>query len=216
MAQPNQPVINPGKRAIIAGRTGSGKSTLAKWMLQVSPGYWVIINPKNTRAYDTLPDSNNVDGIDIPKIKKSIEEHRFTIITPKANQLSPDTLDLLIQWLITEYTNIGISIDELYAVHKNGQAGEGLIGLLTRGRELKQSFLGLTQRPAWLSKFLFSESDYIGGMSLNLEDDRKRMFAFTGKKAFLEKLPEQDWLWYEVGTDNLRAFNPVPLDKRIK
>jgi len=215
MSKPSKlshPVINPGKRAIAAGRTGSGKSTLAKWMLQVSPGYWVILNPKNTRAYDDLPDVNNVDGIDITKIRKSIEEHRFTIITPKAGELDPDVLDLLINWLITEYTNIGICIDELYAVHKNGKAGAGLIGLLTRGRELKQSFFGLTQRPAWLSKFLFSEADYIIGMSLNLEDDRKRMYEFTSKRQFLEKQPERDWLWYDVGTDTLRAFNPVPVD----
>jgi len=213
MAKTTQPVINPGKRAIVAGRTGSGKSTLAKWLLQVSPGHWIIINPKNTRAYDALPDSNNIDGIDINKIRNSIMEHRFTIITPKASQLSPETLDLLIEWIIGDYTDIGVCIDELYAVHKNGQAGAGLIGLLTRGRELKQSFLGLTQRPAWLSKFLFSESDYIGGMALNLADDRKRMYEFTGKAAFLEKLPAQDWLWYDVGLDLVRSFNPVPLTK---
>lgn len=214
MAKVTHPVINPGKRAIVAGRTGSGKSTLAKWMLQVSPGHWVIINPKNTAAYNSLPDSLNIDGIDLKKIAKSIEEHRFTIVTPKANQLQPETLDLLINWLHSDYTNLGICVDELYAVHKNGVAGEGLIGLLTRGRELKQSFFGLTQRPAWLSKFLFSESDYIGGMALNLVDDRKRMFDFTGKKAFLEKLPERDWLWYDVAADNLRAFNPVPLTEK--
>jgi hypothetical protein len=65
-----------------------------------------------------------------------------------------------------------------------------------------------------LSKFLFSEADYIVGMALNLEADRKRMFEFTGKRQFLEKLPERDWLWYDVGQDGLRAFNPVPIDKR--
>lgn len=213
MAQPKHPIINPGKRCVAAGRTGSGKSTLAKWLLQVSPGHWIILNPKNTRAYDSLPDSNVVDGIDIAKIRKSIEEFRFTVVTPKANQLQPETLDLLINWIISEYTNIGVCIDELYAVHKNGVAGEGLVGLLTRGRELNQSFFGLTQRPAWLSKFLFSEADYIVGMSLNLEADRKRMFEFTGKRLFLEKLPEREWLWYDVAQDNLRAFNPVPIAK---
>lgn len=211
MPKLSHPVINPGKRAIAAGRTGSGKSTLAKWLLQVSPGHWIILNPKNTRAYDSLPDSNNVEGIDIAKIRKSIEDFRFTIVTPKANQLQPETLDLFINWIITDYTDIGVCIDELYAVHKNGIAGEGLVGLLTRGRELKQSFFGLTQRPAWLSKFLFSEADYIIGMSLNLEADRKRMFEFTGKRMFLDKQPERKWLWYDVGADHLRSFEPVPI-----
>lgn len=213
MAKSNHPVINPGKRCVAAGRTGSGKSTLAKWLLQVSPGHWVILNPKNTRAYDSLPDSVDIDGIDISKIKKAIEDHRFVVVTPKSNQLSPEVLDLFINWIHSEYTNIGLCIDELYAVHKNGVAGEGLVGLLTRGRELKQSFFGLTQRPAWLSKFLFSEADYIIGMSLNLESDRKRMYEFTGRRSFLEKIPEHEWLWYDVAKDHMRAFNPVPIAK---
>lgn len=206
------PIINPGKRAIVAGRTGSGKSTLARWLLKRSPGSWVILNPKWTKAFDSLKDAKTLEGIDVKKIRKSIEENRFTIINPLPHQSDPTTLDALIAWLHQEYTSLGLCLDESYAVHTNGKAGPGLIGWLTRGRELKQSFLGLTQRPAWLSKFLFSESDYIGGMSLNMDEDRKRMHEFTGSEHYRKKLPPRDWLWYDVEQDNVRAFNPVPLD----
>lgn len=204
-------VINPGKRAVVAGRTGAGKSSLANFLLQGSPGHWVVLNPKWTKAYDKLPGANVVEGLDLKKIAKSLEENRFTIVNPKPNQMSPELLDLWIQWLHENYTDLGLCLDESYSVHTNGKAGSGLIGWLTRGRELKQSFLALTQRPAWLSKFLFSESDYICSMSLTMEEDRKRMFEFTGRHKFLEKLPPYEWLWYDVGADSLKYFEPVPL-----
>lgn len=205
------PRINPGKRAVVAGRTGAGKSSLANWLLQNSPGHWVILNPKWTKAFAALPGSATIEGLDMKKIAKSIEENRFTIVNPNPNQQSPDLLDLFIQWLHESFTDVGLCLDESYAVHTNGKAGAGLIGWLTRGRELKQSFIGLTQRPAWLSKFLFSESDYIVSMSLTMEEDRKRMFEFTGRMEYLKKLPPYEWLWYDVAQDSLRAFDPVPL-----
>lgn len=206
--------IRPGKRAMFAGRTGSGKSTVACWWLNRSPGHWLILNPKWTAAFNGLPDSNVVDSLDLNKIEKSLEKYRFTIVNPQSSQSSPDVLDALIMWLHESFTDIGLCVDELYAIHKNGIAGEGLIGWLTRGRELRQSFLGLTQRPAWLSKFIFSESDFVGGMSLALEADRKRMYEITGRQQFMEKLPPREWLWYDVEADHLRKFGPVPLIKK--
>lgn len=206
------PRINPGKRAIVAGRTGAGKSSLGTWLLKRSPGHWLILNPKWTKAYDNLPDAKKIEGIKLKEIARSLEENRFTIVNPRNSESRHDILDLLILWLHENFTDVGLCIDESYAVHNGGKAGEGLIAWLTRGRELKQSLLALTQRPAWLSKFLFSEAEYICGMSLNLEDDRKRMKEFTGKDQFLLKIPNYKWYWYDVSNDTLQLFGPVPLD----
>ena len=114
-------------------------------------------------------------------------------------------------WLHGAFTSVGLCADELYTLHQNGRAGDGLTGWLTRGRELKQSFLGLTQRPAWVSKFILSESDYIGEMSLTLEADRKTMRDIIGSPEALVKLPPREWLWYDMSADRLRKFGPVPL-----
>ena len=213
---PTPPKVDPGKRAIVAGRTGSGKSSFACWLLMRSPGHWIILNPKWTLAFKDLPGAVTIEGLDMKKIVKSIEENRFTIVNPMPAQTNPVTLDLFIQWYHETYTSLGMCVDESYAIHQNGRAGAGLIGLLTRGRELKQSFIGLTQRPAYLSKFLFSEADYIVGMSLTMEDDRKRMFEFTGKRAFEEKLPAREWLWYDVAEDELTKWGAVPLPAKRK
>jgi hypothetical protein len=206
----NEPIIGRGKRVLLAGRTGSGKSTLGCWLMTRSPGSWVILNPKWTKAYDQLPDSQTVKSLDFGKIERSIAQNRFTVVNPKPGESNNHTLDAFVAQLHDSYSNIGLCCDELYTLHSGGVAGEGLLGWLTRGRELKQSFIGMTQRPKFISKFLFSESDFVGGMTLSIADDRKVMYQNTGNPAFLQKVPERDWLWLDVATDELRFFGPVP------
>lgn len=207
------PSIKPGQRALIAGRTGSGKSSLGKWLLLRSPGKWVILNPKHTAAYSTLPDSVKVSGMDWKKIDKFLSDRdtRFIIVNPHSRECNPDTLDAFVMKLHEDWRSVGLCCDELYTLHKSGVAGQGLIGWLTRGREIKQSFMGLTQRPAWLSQFLFSESDYIGAMRLSLAKDRKRMVEMTDNPQLGAQIPMHHWLWYDTVKEETDYFGPVPL-----
>lgn len=205
------PLIEPGKRAIISGRTGSGKSTLANWLLNRSPLHWIIINPKWTKSYNKLTDLNIIKKFDVKTIERSIYKFKYTVYNPTSAEADNEFLDAVILYLHQSYSELGLVIDELYTVHKNGIAGEGLISWLTRGRELKQSFIGLTQRPAFVSKFVYSEADYVGIMSLSMLADRKRVFEFTGRPEVLKKLDARDWLWYNVSADDLRYFGSVPL-----
>lgn len=206
------PLIGAGERATIAGRTGSGKSTLGRWLLSRSDSVrWIILNPKHTKAYSKLPDSNTLSGINFAKLEKSMAKHRFTIINPTRAQSSPENMDDFVGYMHDNYENIGLCVDELYSLHKNGQPGDGLVGWLTRGRELNQSFLGLTQRPAWVSKFLFSECDYVGSMTLALREDRKRMYEITGRDEMELKMPPHYWYWYDMSKDTLKGWGPVPM-----
>jgi energy-coupling factor transporter ATP-binding protein EcfA2 len=208
----NEPVINRGKRATIAGRTGSGKSTLGKWLLQRSPGTWIILNPKHTAAYNTLPNSVVLKGMDVNKLDKLLREYKFINVWPNEFECNEDAMDDFIAYLTRTYSNIGICIDELYSLHSNGRAGPGLLGLLTRGRELKQSYIGMTQRPAFISKFCFSEADYVAGMTLLSDDDRKMMTKNTGRAEFAEPMAPHDWLWFDAANAQMRFFGPVPLN----
>lgn len=209
--KPVAPSVGVGQRAIVAGRTGSGKSTLANYLLKNSPSHWVILNPKITSAYNRLPNSTVIEGFNLKKIEASIfSGKKFTVVNPTRGEANSETMDLFVSWIHDNFMGVGLCADELYTLHKNGRPGEGLLALLTRGRELKQSFIGLTQRPAWVSQFVFSEADYIGQMSLNIPGDRKRMYEFIGNPMALENIPPRHWLWYDVGGDKLRYFNPVP------
>lgn len=207
------PTLDPGTRAVVAGRTGSGKTTLARFLMEKrNRQHWVILNPKHTAGYSTLPDAKVMDGWDAKKFDRAISEHRFVILNFRTAELNHDFMDAVLLYIHETYNNIGICCDELYYLHKFGEAGDGLIGILTRGRERLQTFLGLVQRPKRISLFSFSEADYIVGMALNLEGDRKRMVEATGDATFIQSLPKRHWRWYTVDADFSQLWGPVPLN----
>lgn len=209
---PSLPTVKSGTRTIVAGRTGSGKTSLAKFLMETrSRQHWVILNPKHTEGYDTLPDAVVLDGWNEKKFEKAIESHRFVVLNFKRHELTHDFMDAVLLDIHDNYNNIGICCDELYYLHKGMEAGDGLIGILTRGRERKQTFLGLVQRPKRISLFAFSESDYIVSMALNLEGDRARMVEATGNEGFIVSLPKYVWRWYNVDADTAHLWGPVPI-----
>lgn len=209
------PRIAKGERAIMAGCTGSGKSTLAKWLLTRSDGRWIILNPKHTAAYKTLENSVVVNGLNTKLVDEYLTQRRnpprFIVVNPDSSEADADLMDDFIMWLHQSWRNVSLCCDELYTLHKGAHAGKGLIGWLTRGRELNQSFLGLTQRPAWLSQFLFSESDYIGTMKLRLPADKKKFVDMTNQRIFANDLEDRHWLWYDTAKDDVRYLAPIPI-----
>lgn len=205
------PLIKPGERAIIAGRTGSGKTVLGGWLARRSPQKWIVFNPKHTAGYNELPNVEILDGFKARKIDKALNDSRFVVLNFAPAESTAPFMDACIRWLHDQYDNIGLIADELYTLHDSGRPLPGLTAWLTRGRERKQSFIGLTQRPVWISRFCFSEADYIGGMSLQLASDRKAMMQNTGRAEYLKKLDAHYWLWYRVAADELDLYGPVPL-----
>lgn len=211
------PSIKAGERVVISGRTGSGKTALGAWLLAKSTQHWVILNPKHTAGYKNLPGANVLKGFNVRKMEKSIEKHQFTVINfTGAEANDPMFMDSIISYLHTNFENIGVCVDELYSIHKKGQPGPGLVGWLTRGRELRQSFLGMTQRPAWVSRFVYSEAGAIVGMDLTMKDDRKRLFETTGADGFLKRMDAYYWRWYDVSNDAASFWAPVPLIKKAE
>lgn len=205
------PRIENDKRCLITGRTGSGKTTLGAWFLVRSLQHWVILNPKHTALYKKLPYSVVHREFDAKRIAQDSKRYRFVILELSGDEAEASYMDGVIGWLHGALNNIGLCADELYTLHSgSGRAGPGLIGWLTRGREYQQSFVGLTQRPAWLSMFLFTESDLICGMDLTHEDDRDKMYRMTGDRHFLERVQDHRWLCYNVQRAETTLYAPVP------
>ena len=206
------PVLNDGIRVTVAGRTGTGKTTLARYLLERSPQHWFIINPKHTEGYKKLPGVVILHDLKESELRKAIQRSKYVLLNISGADATPDAIDSLIGWVHDNYRGVGICVDELYTAHaSSGRAGPGLVGVLTRGRELKQSFLGLTQRPVWVSRFVWSEADCIISMDLTLESDRDVLVEHTGQPEFEDRIMHHRWLAYSVPDDKLELFNPVPL-----
>lgn len=193
-------VLPPGKRLVICGQTGSGKSTLGRRYLERSNYHWVIFNPKGTKIYNRLVDRETLTRITEDKVFKSIRKRKYTVLN-FPSQWTADFQDGLLLSICQEFENIGVLIDELYMIHKNGRSGPGLDGLITRGRELNQSFIGCTQRPMFVSNFIFSESEYLAEFQLNIKDDRIKIYRNTGVEATLERQSGHDFLFFDVAED---------------
>lgn len=205
------PYVPRGKRTLLVGRTGSGKTSLARWLINRSPGAWLVLNPKYTSGFRNMADSTTIRSLDIEELARQFETKRIVIVEPPEGSNDPQILDDYIEAVRKSFDNLGLYIDELVMVHRNNQCGDGLKHWLTLGREANLSFIGSTQRPRRISLFCFSESDYFSMMQLNLADDRKRVYEFVGNPKVLVNPPLHYWRWYDVNGDRLQTYKPVPI-----
>jgi hypothetical protein len=69
----------------------------------------------------------------------------------------------------------------------------------------------LSQRPVWLSRFVFSEADFFQVFQLNVLNDRKMIASFLRQDADLEtNLPDYHSWYYDVSKNDLKIVKPVP------
>ena len=196
--------LRAGERLAVCGATGTGKTTFARGVLAESSYHWLIFNPKWSKSFAALGGAL-ITRPDRSRIFSALDRQQYTVVNFPASW-NWESQDELISDVCERYSNIGICADELYTLHNGAKAGPGLIGLLTRGRELKQSFIGLTQRPSWISRFVFSEASSIVEFRLNYVEDRKIIYEYTGCKAALNKLPNYDYLYFGVEADRATLY----------
>lgn len=183
----------PGERICVIGKSGSGKTTLLLHLAWNSPTAPVIVfNTKHDNGYHRMIEKRDRFK-ELPLRLRSGQS--FVLIEPDGETVAdPDDLDdMLVQ--LSESKNITVVIDEAYMFHTAGQAGPGLTGLLTRGRSRGQTTIIGTQRPAWVSRFVFSEATqgYCG--MLNTRDDQKIISGYFGlPKEDFENIPKFTFL----------------------
>lgn len=160
---------------------------------------WVIIDYK----HDSL--LNSIDGIEHIKVKEPPEKPGLYITHPLPHEQEAVD-DFFFQ--IWGKENCGLFIDEAFMT-PNYRRYAGYNSLLTQGRSKNIPIISCTQRPAWISPFVFSESDYFSVFHLNTRTDQKKVEEFV-PADISEILPEFHSHWYDVKRNRKFLMTPVP------
>jgi len=188
------------QRVAVMGRTGSGKTQFAAWLL-TQANYdkqpWTIIDYK----FDDL--LNSVERIVEIGLHETPKNPGLYIIHPRPGQ-EEDVEEWL--WKVWEKENQGLYFDEGYMIPDK----QAFNSILTQGRSKNIPAIILSQRPSWISRFVFSEADFYTVFHLNDKKDRKRVGEFLPPGSVEARLPEYHSRWYDVGNDALFQLKPVP------
>jgi hypothetical protein len=176
---PNPMELNPVGRGLLLGQTRSGKTTLAEYLL-IGKRNLVIIDPKHqfnppfeqSIVYDPdeLPDAAR-------RIYKIQKEHPNRLIAinyrPSIDALEDSDIDRVLRWIFNRENTL-VYVDELTAIVKGPQSyPRGLRAIYTMGGSKNVGILAGTQRPSYLPRFVFSETDTFWQFYLGLQDDRE-------------------------------------------
>ena len=208
----DEPVNLPGPthRTAVVGRTGSGKTVAAIWHLSQSDFTerpWVILDYKNDEHINAIERAEVIDfddelpaapGIYILKVLPGDEE--------RVNEWFRE---------VWERENIGVLIDEGYMIDPRSQ---WFNACLTQGRSKTISMIVLSQRPVWLSRFVFSEADFLQVFDLTHVKDREKVQEYMRDDERLqlsEPLKPYHSFFYDVSSKRLETFGPVPPEPEL-
>lgn len=195
---------NRTQRVAVVGRTGSGKTQFGFWLLSMAPfdrQPYIVIDYKGEELF------NSTDRIREIGPKEALPKYPGLYkITPMVNDDEPMEAWL---WKAWAHENIGIYVDEGYRLPKPGDAFNAI---LTQGRSKHIPAIVLTQRPSWISRFVFSEADFYAVFHLNEKSDKKRVQEFIPREKvdIEQRLPDYWSTWYDVGKDAAFTMRAVP------
>ena len=194
---------NSRQRIAIVGRTGSGKTQAAAWHLSrqaIDKMPWVIFDYKRDDLLNAIPRAEHI-GLEVPI-------HPGVYITHPLPSQESQVENYL--WKLWQKENVGVFVDEGYMIGDN----PAFNALLTQGRSKRIPMIVLSQRPVWMSRFVFSEADFYQVFHLNDKRDKKTIEAFV-PADLSSRLPDYHSHYYDVGRNALHRFSPVPGEGEI-
>jgi hypothetical protein len=213
---------NESQRLAVIGRTGSGKTHAAMWHLSQRSYMsrpWIVFDTKGDDFIHELEKSQaSVKEISIdasPPNKAGIY-----IVRPLPSE--QEEIEAFL-WKVWARGRTGVYIDEGYMIGKPGMGNPALNALLTQGRSKKIPMIVLSQRPVWLTRFVWSESDFFQIFHLNDIEDRRIIKRFAPIDINIT-LPLHCSYWFDVSHNSLLGLKPVPdketimgiFDKRLR
>ncbi len=187
-------------RTAIIGATGSGKTHVAVWLLSmqdIDQRPWMVLNWKRERLIDGIPYAVPTPLDEIPTKPGVYIYHPMP-----GDEEAVESL----MWEAWQREGIGLYVDEGYMVGNNNPAFRAL---LTQGRSKQIPLMVLSQRPVWMDRFVFSESEFFYVFRIQNRKDRKAVQEFIPKNIDA-RLPEFHSYYYDVSRDDFKVLKPVP------
>lgn len=187
------------------GRTGSGKTHLSTWLLSHAAFDrmpYIILDYK--RDQEMLAKLEKADLVTEISINKSPPKKKgLYIVHPRPDE--QEAVEKFL-WKIWDNERIGLYVDE---AHMLGPHNAPFQALLTQGRSKKIPVITVTQKPAWISRFVFSEADFYSVFGFNDIRDQKTVNNFV--PVDLSKRLDEHWShWYDVKRHKIFILAPVP------
>lgn len=197
-------------RLAIVGQTGSGKTRFGVWALSRMPFDkmpYIIVDYKRDDLIDGIDRAKEIDFGDVPK------HPGLYVIRPNPG----DDDDAIEQWMlrIWERGNTGLYIDEGYMLPQKPKGAFTYI--LTQGRSKHIPVIALSQRPAWVSRFIFSEAGFFAVFRLQHTDDYQTVQKYIPKDKvdIMAELPDFHSTYYDAVKRVAFRLKPVPDDNAI-
>lgn len=193
---------NSKQRLAVIGRTGSGKTVAALWHLSnanfdVMP--WVIVDFKTDENINAIEGAQYITTSDTPK------HPGIYIIQPHPQDVTfGDFLERI--W---QRENTGVYVDEGFMMGENAKVENRFITLLTQGRSKHIPMIILSQRPVWMTRFVWSEADFFQVFQLTTKKDEKTIEDILPTNTVLD-LPDYHSVYYDVGKKRVSYLSPVP------
>lgn len=192
------------ERITINGRTGSGKSVFGAWLLSRAPFHkmpYVIVDLKGDDLLNGIDRAKDI-GFEVPK--------HPGVYRLRAEVGDDDGMN---GWLtrVLARGSCGIHIDEGYLLPARSLPFQRVLAV---GRSRRVPVVTLTQRPSWVSRYVFSEADYYVAFDLNDKRDRDTVSLFTPGDDPVwnmdSKLEKHNSRWYDVKKHVSHLLGAVP------
>jgi hypothetical protein len=182
------------------GKTGSGKTQFGAWLLSEAPFNrqpYIIIDYKRDAM---LGASDRIREIGLNELPK----HPGLYIVRPLPKLDDENVENWL-WRVWRKGKTGLYFDETYMIPNR----DALQAIYTQGRSLHIPIIALTQRPAWLSRFVFSEAEYYSYFHFNDTEDIKTARRWFPDGLIEDRLPKYHSVWYDQDADSAFYLQPV-------
>lgn len=215
--------LKPGQRGLLLGKTGSGKTQNALFQLQNAAVFPVIIfDTKIEDAFFALRDEANgvilevcedFDSFEaLSKLPKKDMPDFILVRPPSAEVVDGDALDKYLQLVYRKFGSVFLYVDEVFNWHVGGKPLPGLMELLGRGRSKKKTVLMGNQRPSWISRSCFTESDHFYIHRLLDIRDKKTLDSVVPNYSVTANPPEYHFYHFDTSKHEIpQLYKPVPI-----